>query len=126
MKLERHFTKDEILLLYVNNVEWGPGIYGITAAAAHYFARKPAELAPVQSVFLVAILPSTTRVAAGLGDARLRRQITARMKRLLAGVRRAAGARADDDGGVANDPVARIVPAVREARQRAHARRAAR
>ncbi len=123
VKLERYFTKDEILLLYVNNVEWGPGVYGVASAAAHYFKRKPAELEPMQSVFLVAILPNAARLAAGFGRRRLPHGTTVRMRRLLGGLRGAADAGDVDDGTVSNDPLARIVPAVRGARERANARR---
>ena len=42
--LEQTFTKDEIMELYLNVIEFGPAVYGITAAAEHYFGRTPAEL----------------------------------------------------------------------------------
>ena len=122
IKLERHFSKDEILSLYVNNVEWGPHVYGVGAAAAYYFRRKPAELEPLQSVFLVAILPSTARLAADFGKRPLKRATMVRMRRLIAGVRRAT---ARGERSTSDDPVTLIVPAVRDARHRAYARRVA-
>lgn len=56
--LESQFTKDEILELYFNVIEFGPSIYGIREAASHYFGREPHELNLVESVFLIKLLPS--------------------------------------------------------------------
>jgi membrane peptidoglycan carboxypeptidase len=123
VELERHFTKDEILLLYVNNVEWGPGVYGVGAAAAHYFSKKPAALEPLECVFLVAILPSTRRLGADFRKRPLKHATTVRMRHLLDGLRDAS-TRAGEDGSASNDLGARLIAAVREARARA--RRAAR
>lgn len=59
--LEQSFEKKELLELYVNIVEFGPGIYGIRAAAEHYFGTHPGRLTPAQAFFLVSILPAPTR-----------------------------------------------------------------
>lgn len=56
--LETHFSKEEILELYLNVVEFGPSIYGIGDAAAYYFGRDPSELNAMESVFLVKLLPN--------------------------------------------------------------------
>ncbi len=56
--LESQFTKDEILELYFNVIEFGPSLYGIKEAAGHYFGREPHELNLVESVFLIKLLPS--------------------------------------------------------------------
>lgn len=57
LKLERELSKDRILELYLNSVEWGNGIYGADAAARHYFGRSAAGLSKEQAAFLAAILP---------------------------------------------------------------------
>ncbi len=59
--LEQDFEKHELLELYVNVVEFGPGIYGIRNAAEHYFATTPARLTPAQAFFLASILPAPSR-----------------------------------------------------------------
>jgi hypothetical protein len=59
--LEQVFRKDDILELYVNVVEFGPDLYGVTRAADHYFGRKPEELNVGESFFLASILPSPVR-----------------------------------------------------------------
>jgi hypothetical protein len=56
--LETSLSKDEILELYLNIVEFGPSIYGIREASHQYFGRPPRELNLVESVFLVKLLPS--------------------------------------------------------------------
>ena len=47
--------------LYLNVIEYGPGIYGITAAADHYFKTTPAALSLGQALYLGSILPSPTQ-----------------------------------------------------------------
>ncbi len=56
--LEQSFSKDELIELYMNVVEFGPGIFGIGDAAEHYFGRAPMDLTPPQIAFLVRLLPS--------------------------------------------------------------------
>lgn len=56
--LESVMEKDQILELYLNVIEYGPSIYGIRAAAMHYFGRIPAELGPAESAYLATILPN--------------------------------------------------------------------
>jgi hypothetical protein len=55
--LEQAFTKDEMMELYLNIIEFGPNVYGVTAAADHYFGRKPEELNLAECMFLSSILP---------------------------------------------------------------------
>lgn len=56
--LEQSLRKEEILELYLNVVEFGPGIYGIGPAAAHYFRSRPRDLSLGQSLYLASILPN--------------------------------------------------------------------
>lgn len=119
VKLERYFTKDEILLLYVNNVEWGRDTYGVAAAAARYFGKEPAQLDPRQCAFLVAILPSPIRLAAAF---RKHRGTPLRMQRVLAALQRAADLESVA-GGEPDDLLFRLLTSVHKARERATARR---
>ncbi len=57
-KLEAHFTKDQILLLYLNTVYFGRGAYGIWAAAQEYFQKTPDKLDLAESAVLVGLLQS--------------------------------------------------------------------
>jgi membrane peptidoglycan carboxypeptidase len=56
--LEQSFTKNEIMELYWNVVELGPGIYGVGEASQFYFATAPASLSPAQAFYLASILPN--------------------------------------------------------------------
>ena len=55
--LEHHLTKQRILELYLNVVEFGPGIYGAEAAARQYFDEPASELTEHQAAQLAAGLP---------------------------------------------------------------------
>ncbi len=55
---ETRMEKERILELYLNVIEYGPGVYGIRHAAEHYFGRAPADLSPAESAFLALILPN--------------------------------------------------------------------
>ncbi|GMV43460.1 MAG: hypothetical protein AMXMBFR64_51760 [Myxococcales bacterium] len=57
-QMEKALTKEEILALYFNVIEFGPGIYGIGAAARHYFGKSADELSLLDCVFLASIIPN--------------------------------------------------------------------
>jgi monofunctional biosynthetic peptidoglycan transglycosylase len=57
LKLERELSKERILEIYLNVVEWGNGIYGAEAAARHYFNHSAAALSKREAAFLASILP---------------------------------------------------------------------
>jgi monofunctional glycosyltransferase len=50
--------KDRIIELYLNNVEWGDGVYGIEAAARHHYGVGAAQLSRTQAAGLAALLPN--------------------------------------------------------------------
>ncbi len=56
--VETQLEKDRIMEIYVNAIEFGPGIYGIGPATRHYFGKHPRELNPVESAFFSSILPN--------------------------------------------------------------------
>lgn len=53
--------KQRILDLYLNIIEWGPGIYGAEAAAENYYHTSAARLTREQSAHLAAIIPNPRR-----------------------------------------------------------------
>ena len=61
IELDRTLGKGRVLELYLNMVEWGPGIYGIQQASERYFMRRASQLKPHEAAFLAAILPSPRR-----------------------------------------------------------------
>lgn len=56
--MEQWVTKDRILELYLNCIEFGPNLYGLQAASRHYFDVEPQELTPLEATFLAGLKPS--------------------------------------------------------------------
>lgn len=61
VKLERNYTKEEILVMYLNTVDFGNQAYGIKSAARVYFNTTPDQLTIAQSATLVGILKGISR-----------------------------------------------------------------
>lgn len=59
--VEKILSKERILELYFNAIEFGPRLHGIGAAARHYFGKSASELLPVEAAFFSSILPSPKR-----------------------------------------------------------------
>ncbi len=59
--LEGLLSKERILTVYLNNVEWGEGVFGAEAAAQHYFRVGADRLAPIQAARLAVMLPAPKR-----------------------------------------------------------------
>ena len=60
VKLEANFTKEEILTMYANTVDFGSNAFGIKTASKTYFGNTPKELTPDQAAILVGMLKATT------------------------------------------------------------------
>ena len=56
--MERMWSKQRILEVYLNSVEFGDNIYGIEAATQHYFGKSSRSLSREEAIFLAAILPN--------------------------------------------------------------------
>lgn len=61
LELESKLSKQRILEIYLNVVEWGEGIFGAEAAAKHYFSVSVTQLTPHQAAWLASILPNPAR-----------------------------------------------------------------
>jgi hypothetical protein len=59
--IEKMLPKERILELYFNAVEFGPRIYGIGAAARHYFGKHASQITPLEGAFFSSIMPSPKR-----------------------------------------------------------------
>jgi monofunctional biosynthetic peptidoglycan transglycosylase len=55
--LERLLSKERILEIYLNSVEWGEGVFGAEAAAQHYFRKSASRLSPHEAARLAVMLP---------------------------------------------------------------------
>ena len=56
--MERLWSKQRILEVYMNSVELGANIYGVEAASRHYFHKSSKNLTREQAIFLAALLPN--------------------------------------------------------------------
>jgi monofunctional glycosyltransferase len=61
-RMEKALSKDRILELYLNIIEWGRGVYGVGAASEVYFSATPATLDAKQAASLAAAIPSPLRM----------------------------------------------------------------
>lgn len=53
IQMERRYTKDEILELYLNKIYFGGGTYGVSAASKYYFGHDAKEITPAEAAILV-------------------------------------------------------------------------
>ncbi|CAM3471859.1 transglycosylase domain-containing protein [Polaromonas hydrogenivorans] len=82
LMLEALLSKQRILEIYLNNVEWGEGVFGAEAAAQHYYRKPAARLNAVEAARLAVMLPRPKYFETHTGSGYLAsraRTITARM-----------------------------------------------
>lgn len=59
--IEAVWGKPRILEIYLNSIEFGPGVFGVEAAAQQYFKRSAAQLTAQQAALMVTVLPNPNR-----------------------------------------------------------------
>lgn len=69
--MERMWSKQRILEVYLNSIEFGEDIYGIEAATQHYFGTSSRSLTREQAIFLAAIVPNPKYYQHGRRDTKL-------------------------------------------------------
>ena len=73
-RLEAELSKQRILELYLNLIEWGDGIYGAEAAARTYFRKSAADVGPQEAALLAGALPNPRVLTIAHPTAHLRRR----------------------------------------------------
>jgi penicillin-binding protein 1A len=103
--LEREYTKDQILEMYLNRVYFGSGAYGVEAASRRYFGKSAREIGLSESAMLAGLLVAPSR----LSPARDPQAAEARAQLVLAAMR--------DQGVIGDSEMASAIstPAVRAA-----------
>ena len=64
----RIVSKERMLEVYFNIIEWGPNVYGIGEASQYYFQKQPADLSFNECLFLARIIPSPRRFMSQFND----------------------------------------------------------
>ena len=54
---QRLTSKSRMFEVYMNIIEWGPGVFGVGEASRFYFSKSPSELEPIECAFLASIVP---------------------------------------------------------------------
>jgi len=63
-RLEKHLNKNRIFQLYLNVIEFGPGVYGVQAAAQYFFHKDVGQLKLEEIVRLTAVIPKPLQINA--------------------------------------------------------------
>ena len=72
--LEKTYSKDQILELYLNRVYMGAGAYGVDAASRRYFGKSAREVSPMEAAMLAGLLKAPSRYAPSHDPERARRR----------------------------------------------------
>jgi monofunctional biosynthetic peptidoglycan transglycosylase len=107
-RLEAELTKQRILELYLNVIEWGDGVFGAEAAARAHFKKAAASLTAEESALLAAAIINPRVLDPGHPSARLRRRQQMVMRRMGAATPPAATA----DASAPPSEAAPALPAV--------------
>lgn len=70
VRIEEAYTKDEILVHYLNRIYFGSGFYGLGSAARGYFGKKASELTIDESALICGVIPSPSRYSPFVSAAR--------------------------------------------------------
>lgn len=79
IKIEQKYSKDEILQMYINQVYFGHGVYGVQAAAKEYFNKNAAELSLAECAYLAGVPQSPNYYS----NSKNRQQAFVRMNQVL-------------------------------------------
>ncbi|MBX9767668.1 MAG: transglycosylase domain-containing protein [Bdellovibrionales bacterium] len=86
-RLEASFTKDEIFEKYLNVVQFGKSLFGVTAASQYYFQKPASDLTPLESAFIALLLPNPVKYSASFHNRRLTEFARGRIVDILAKLR---------------------------------------
>ncbi len=73
-RIDRAISKERILEVYLNVIEWGDGVYGAEAAAQLYFGKSAADLGPREAALMASAIPSPRRSDPGNPSSYLERR----------------------------------------------------
>ncbi len=82
--VENTLSKDRIMEIYLNVIEYGPNLYGIGPASWHFFSKPPKDLTPVEAAFFSTILPAPKERYKQYCAGTLTKWTTGKIQRILA------------------------------------------
>jgi hypothetical protein len=82
--IENVLSKDRIMEIYVNVIEYGPALYGIGPAAKHYFGKLPRDIDPVEAAFFSSILPGPKQRYKQYCEGTLTKWTSGKIERIIA------------------------------------------
>jgi monofunctional glycosyltransferase len=88
-QVEKVLHKQRILEIYLNCIEFGPGVYGIKKASSYYFKKPASSLTPRESAFIAMLLPSPKKYSISFRKKSLTRFARTRVKAILRKMRMA-------------------------------------
>ncbi|MBK7892969.1 MAG: monofunctional biosynthetic peptidoglycan transglycosylase [Bdellovibrionales bacterium] len=80
--MESVWSKRRIMEVYLNVIEFGPGVYGVEAASRHYFKKPAARLTSAEAALLIAVLPNPIRFRVDRPSAYVRYRQSAILRRM--------------------------------------------
>jgi 1A family penicillin-binding protein len=115
-EIERHYDKDEILQLYLNNIYFGEGVYGIASAARVYFGKNPSDLRLSEAALLAGLPKAPTNY-----NPRRNLQRSIQRRNLVLSLMAAQGRVTAEDAAEAKDARVRLARWNPEERRRSRA-----
>ena len=115
-EIERRYSKDEILQLYLNNIYFGEGVYGIASAARVYFGKNPSDLRLSEAALLAGLPKAPTHY-----NPRRNLQRSVQRRNLVLSLMAAQGKVSPDDAAQAKDAPVRLARWNPEERRRSRA-----
>jgi len=106
-RIEANLSKPRILEIYLNLIELGPGIYGVAAAARHWFGVEPRRLTLSQAAFLAGLTPAPTTLSRRLREAgRQTPEMQGRVEQVLRAMRQNGSISRDQEQRALREPLA--------------------
>ncbi len=83
VQIEKILKKDEILEKYLNVVEFGPNLYGISKASQFYFHKTPLQLNLQEGTFIAFLLPNPKKYSASFRNGQLTKFASSQLREIL-------------------------------------------
>jgi hypothetical protein len=93
----RIVSKERMLEVYFNIIEWGPNVYGIGEASRFYFQKEPSQLSFNECLYLARIIPSPKKFMYQFNDAGRLKEFATQQERFLTNIMLRRGLLAVDD-----------------------------